>query len=133
MDFTAFSQKLASDIQGEYTEYDSKHSVFIVPLKDDRFQTVIARIEENKKYEKDVVKVTSKVCKIEGNSIDFVKALEASTELVHTRFIVEDGFLKTEASFFLDNLTDSLIKEMIIEVTYTADDWEFIITGQDNY
>ncbi|MFT6854512.1 MAG: hypothetical protein ACJA0X_000476 [Cyclobacteriaceae bacterium] len=133
MNFTAFSQKLANDIDGEYTEYDSRHSVFIVPLKDKRFQTVIARIVESEKYGKEVVKVTSKVCEVAAQQIDFVKALEASTELVHTRFIVEDGYLKTEASFFLDNLTDSLIKEMILEVTYTADEWEFIITGQDNF
>jgi len=133
MDFTAFSQKLANDSNGEYTEYDSRHSVFIVPLKDDRFQTVIARIVDNEKHKTEVVKVTSKVCEIDKNSIDFVKALEASTELVYTRFIVEDGFLKTEASFFLENLSDSLIKEMILEVTYTADEWEFIITGKDNF
>lgn len=133
MDFAAFSQKLASDINGQYTEYDARHSVFIVPLEGDRFQTVIARIEENHRYEKQVVRVTSKVCEVGAQPIDFAQALEASTEFVHTRFIVEDGFLKTEASFFLDNLTDSLIKEMIMEVTYTADEWELKITGQDNF
>lgn len=132
MDFKKFSQNLASEIKGQYTEYDSKHSVFIVPLSDDRFQTVIARIHHHDKYKRDVIQVLSKVCELK-HKIDFPALLEASSELVYTRFIVEDGFLKTEASFFLENVTDQLIKEMIMEVTYTADEWELKITGQDNF
>lgn len=132
MDFKKFSQNLANEIKGQYTEYDSKHSVFIVPLPDERFQTVIARIHFHETYKRDVIQVLSKVCELK-HKIDFAALLEASSELVYTRFIVEDGYLKTESSFFLDNVTDTLIKEMILEVTHTADKWELKITGQDKF
>lgn len=132
MDFKKFSQDLANEIKGQYTEYDSRHSVFIVPLPEERFQTVIARIHFHETYKRDVIQVLSKVCELKQR-IDFAALLEASSELVYTRFIVEDGYLKTESSFFLDNVTDTLIKEMILEVTHTADEWELKITGQDKF
>ncbi len=132
MDFKKFSQDLANEINGQYTEYDSRHSVFTVPLPGERFQTVIARIHFQETYKRDVIQVLSKVCELK-QKIDFAAILEASSELVYTRFIVEDGYLKTESSFFLDNVTDILIKEMILEVTHTADEWELKITGQDKF
>ncbi|MFT6866123.1 MAG: hypothetical protein ACJA08_000950, partial [Cyclobacteriaceae bacterium] len=62
MDFSQLSQKLAKEINAQHTEYDSKYSVFIVPLKDERFQTVIARVIDHPKFNKEVVKITSKIC-----------------------------------------------------------------------
>jgi hypothetical protein len=45
--------------------------------------------------------------------------------------IAEDDFLKVASSTFLDVSTPELLKEIIIEVAYVADDWELIITGAD--
>lgn len=130
MDFRAFSQKLADKIGGDYQEYDANHSIFIVPLDDDRFQTVIAQIIDHQKYNRKAVQVSSKVCSID-QKIDYPAILEASKDFVHTNFIVEDGFLKVETSIFLDYSDEKIIEEMVKEVAFTADEWENKITGED--
>ncbi len=130
MDFKAFSKKFSEKTGGEYHEYDDNHSIFVVPLKDERFQTVIARIIDHDMYNRKAVQVTSKVCEI-THAIDYPAILEASKDFVHTNFIVEDGYLKVDTSIFLDYADEGLIDEMIREVAETADEWEFKITGQD--
>lgn len=132
MNFSQFSQKLAQDLGAQHTEYDSNHSVFIVPLKDERFQTVIARIIDHPKFNKQVVKISSKIA-YTSESIDYPSVLSASTEFVHTRFIIEDDILKAEASFFFESADESIMKEMVLEVASVSDDWEFKITGRDNF
>lgn len=130
MDFKDFSKRFADKIGGEYNEYDDNHSIFVVPLPDERFQTVIAQIIDHDRYDRKAVKVTSKVCPID-RPIDYASVLEASKDFVHTNFIVEDGFLKVDTSIFLDYADEQIIEEMIKEVAYTADEWELKITGQD--
>lgn len=132
MDFSAFNKKVAQDLKADHTEYDSHHSVFIVPLEDDRFQTVIAELLDHPKFNKQVVKISSKICYTK-EAIDYPAVLAASTEFVHTKFIVEDDLLKAEASFFFQAASEGIMKEMILEVALTADDWEFKITGKDNF
>lgn len=132
MDFSKFSEKLALEINAQHTEYDANHSVFIVPLKDDRFQTVIAKVIEHPKFNKKVVNITSKIAYI-TEQIDFVSLLSASAEFVHTKFMIEDEIVKTEASLFLESVNETIVKEMILEVANTADEWEFKITGKDNF
>lgn len=132
MDFKAFSKRFANKIGGEMNEYDPNHSIFIIPLKDGRFQTVVAQIVHHEKYKRDTVQVTSKVCPI-TEKIDYPAVLEASKDFVYTNFIVDDGFLKVDTSIFLDTSSEELIEEMITEVAFTADEWEFKITGKDIY
>lgn len=130
MDFKAFSRKFADRTGGRYEEYDENQSIFIVPLPDDRFQTVIARLVNFDRYKRQAVQVTSKVCAID-HPINYPEVLEASKDFAHTNFIVEDGYLKVDTSIFLDYASEELIEEMIREVAYTADEWEFKITGKD--
>lgn len=132
MDFKAFSKNFCQKTNSDYHEYDDSHSIFVVPLPDERFQTVVARLVHHDKYNRDTVQVTSKVCDI-NQKIDYPKVLEASRDFVHTNFIVEDGFLKVDTSIFLELADENLIEEMIKEVAYTADEWELKITGQDNF
>ncbi|REE05711.1 type III secretion system chaperone family protein [Marinoscillum furvescens] len=132
MNLKEFSEKFANKIGGDYNEYDDNHSIFIVPLPDERFQTVIAKLVNHEKYNRKAVQVTSKVCRVTEN-IDYATLLEASKDFVHTNFIVEDDFLKVDTSIFLEHTDDKLIEEAIKEVAYTADEWEFKITGQDNF
>lgn len=130
MDFRSFSVKFANKIGGKYEEYDENHSIFVIPLQDDRFQTVIAKLGYFEKYDRRIVHVSSKVC-FSTDNIDYPGILEASKDFVHTNFIVEDGYLKVDSSVFLDHSDENLISEAIIEVAYTADEWEFKITGKD--
>ena len=130
MNFVSFSKQFAKEINGQYTEYDEKKSVFIVPLPDGRNQTVIAEIFHHEQYEREVIRIDSKICNL-FSPIKYSEILAASTKFVHARFIAEDSFLKAESSFFMDHLNEVVIKEMILEVAQVADQWELKITGED--
>ena len=132
MDFKAFSQKFSDKIGGKYNDYDDHHSIFIIPIKKDRFQTVIARVIQLEKYGKDVVHITSKVCET-SEKIDYPSILEASADFALSNFIVEDGFLKVDAAIVLESANEELIGDTIVEMANLADDWEFKITGKDIY
>jgi hypothetical protein len=130
MDFKAFSHQFAIDYDANYTEYDENTSIFTLRLEGARYQMVLARVLVHEKYSKPVVHISSKVCSIQQN-IDYKALLTHISEYVYTRFIIDGEDLKTEASFFLDNVTEKMIERMILEVAETADEWEKKITGKD--
>ena len=132
MDFKAFSQNFSDKIGGKYNDYDDHHSIFIIPIKNDRFQTVIARVVKLEKYNYDVVHITSKVCET-SEKIDYPTVLEASADFALSNFIVEDGFLKVDASILLHSANEELIGDTIAELATLADEWELKITGKDIY
>ncbi|MAE84883.1 MAG: hypothetical protein CMB80_19250 [Flammeovirgaceae bacterium] len=132
MDFKAFSQNFSDKIGGKYNDYDDHHSIFIIPIKNDRFQTVIARVVKLEKYNYDVVHITSKVCET-SEKIDYPTVLEASADFALSNFIVEDGFLKVDASILLNSANEELIGDTIVELATLADEWELKITGKDIY
>lgn len=129
MDFRTFSADFAKEVNGTYDEYDEMKSVFIIPLANGRNQTVIAEIKQHTDG-REMVRVDSRICKL-FSPIKYSEILAASANFIHSRFIAEDDFLKAEASFYLDNLNEEIIKEMIMEVAQVADDWELAITGED--
>lgn len=130
MDFKKFSQKYAQEIGGQFREYDESRSVIIVPLRDGRFQTITGHVVLNDEYKRQVVQVKTKVCGL-NEDIPYSDILDASADFPYAKFIVEDTYLKVEATNFLENLNEDMIKEMIMEVANIADDWEFRITGKD--
>ncbi len=130
MDFKAFSEKYASEIGGQYRDYDGSRSVIIVPLEDGRFQTVTGHITQNEQYNREMIQLKTKVCSL-SNNIPFEELLIESADYPYSKFIVEDDFLKVEAIAFLDSVTEDSIKEMFSEIALHADNWEFRITGKD--
>ncbi|MEP1097473.1 MAG: hypothetical protein ABJG78_20315 [Cyclobacteriaceae bacterium] len=130
MDFKSFSQKYAQEIGGQFREYDETRSVIIFPLEDGRFQTITGHVVLHPHYDREVVRIKTKVCGLNEN-IPYSDLLAESTNLPYAKFVTEDDFLKVEASTFLVNLNEDMIKEMITEVAHVADSWEFKITGKD--
>lgn len=130
MNFKKFCKNYASEIGGEFREYDASQSVIIVPLEDGRFQTVTGHISMHPEYSREVIQLKTKVCSI-AERIPYEEILAVSPEYPYTKCIIEEGFLKVEAICFMINLTENMIKEMIQEVANHADQWEFIITGKD--
>ncbi|MCR9252562.1 MAG: hypothetical protein NXI20_19230 [bacterium] len=130
MNFKQFMEDFATEINGQFSEYDENKSVIIVPLHDERFQTVIGKMYNHDRYNRNVLEFTTKVCTVD-ESIDYKSILEASEKFVHSKFIVEENFLKVESATFVDNSSHELLKEMIQEVAITGDEWEFKITGKD--
>lgn len=131
MDFNSFMQKFADEIDGQYSEYDNNRSVIVVKLPDERFQAVVGKKYKHEKYEREVIEFTSKVCHVNEN-IDYASILRETQSLIHGKFIIgEDDYLKVESVTYLDNCTEELLKEVIIEVANVADEYEFKITGKD--
>lgn len=133
MNFKKFAQKYAQEINGEFRDYDDNQSIIVIRLEGDRFQAVQGNVYNHEKYEgREVVQLKTKVCTA-AESINFLEVLAASTDHIHSKFIIEDGFLKIEAAAFMDSVSDDRIKEMLQEIGNLADEWELRITGKDIY
>ncbi len=130
MDYRKFAKKYATEIDGDFREYDDQQSVIVIKLSDDRFQAVQGRVFMHEKYGREVIQLKSTVCKSD-EQIDFRAMLAASADYVHSKFVIEDGFVRVEASNFMERINESRIKEMIQEAGNLADEWEFKITGKD--
>jgi hypothetical protein len=73
---------------------------------------------------------TSKVCDF-NSTLDLKILLEQNANFDYSKFILEDGYLKVEASCLADSATEDQVKEMIQEVAQLADHYELKLTGQD--
>ncbi|HOX83575.1 MAG TPA: hypothetical protein PLS08_11140, partial [Chryseolinea sp.] len=73
---------------------------------------------------------TSKVCEF-NSGLDLKTLLEQNANFDFSKFILEDGFLKVEASCLVDSASEDQVKEMIQEVAQLADHYEMKLTGLD--
>ncbi len=130
MDVKKFMQDYATEINGQFSEYDQDRSVVIVPLPGGRFQSIRGGKVENKKYGKSVIQLLSRVCRT-TEKIDYAAVLEHKPEMIHSRFTVVGDFLMLETIAYIENITPARLKEMIMETAFLADLWELRITGKD--
>ncbi len=130
MDLNAFMESYADQIGGTYSEYDIRTSIIIVPLPDERFQTVLGKLKHSQRYDRLGIEFTSKVCQY-NDSLDLKKLLVENANLNHAKFAILDNFIHVEASSFVDSATEELLKEIIQEVANVADEYEFKLTGAD--
>lgn len=130
MNISAFAKQYASQIDGQFTEYDHSKSIIVVPLADGRFQTVILATENSKRSGRQRAVLSSKVCEFSAN-IDLKMLLEKSAKFDYSRFILDEGFLKVEASCPTDGTAEEEVKHMIQEVAIQADAYEHKLTGRD--
>lgn len=130
MDLQKFMKKFALGLGGQYDEYNENKSIIIIPLLDGRYQAVIGNILFHGKLQKSMIELSSKVADFHPG-INLKSLLEENTKCCHAKFSIEENIIKVEASAFVDNVSEELIEEMILEVAYTADEWEFRITGID--
>jgi hypothetical protein len=130
MNFLEFMKGFADEIGGHFSEYDKTKSVIIIPLGENRFQAVVGIIKHSDRYNKTGIEFSSKVCLL-NEDVNLADLLKENTNFCHAKFVIVDDFIKVEASAFLDNVTDDLLKEIIIEVAQVADEWEYKTTGLD--
>ncbi len=130
MDLTAFLKKYADQISGQYTEYDSDHSIIIVPVAGGRFQTVLGTIKQNELYNRKLIAFVSKVCNVKPG-IDYKLLLEQTAFFNYCRFVLTEGYIQVEAVAALKNISEETIKEMIQEVANLADQYELKLTETD--
>ena len=130
MDLTAFMKVYADQIGGQFTEYDSSHSIIIIPVAGNRFQTVIGTVRKNELYNRSLITLNSKVCAI-NSGIDFKMLLEQTAFFNYCRFIISDNYLQVEAVTPIDTTNENTVKEMLQEVANLADQYELKLTDSD--
>lgn len=130
IDVMNFIRQYADEIGGQFNEYDEAKAVIVVPLSASRFQTVLGVTRKSATSGKEQLVFTSKVCEYDS-SINPKELLEENFNFDFSKFILEEGYLKIEASCLPSSATQEQVKEMIQEVASLADQFELKFTGQD--
>ncbi|MEO7695746.1 MAG: hypothetical protein ABIS36_17425 [Chryseolinea sp.] len=130
MKFMNYVQQYAEQIGGQYTDYDESKSVVVVPINGSRFQTVVAVTQRSAVSGRDQALITSKVCEFHKN-LDLKTLMEQNARFDYSKFVLDDGYLKIEASCLTSTVSQEQIKEMIQEVAQLADHYEMKLTGRD--
>jgi hypothetical protein len=132
MNLFTFIRQHIDQIGGQFTDYDHTKAVVVVPISKGRFQTVLAVLKPSQLSGRDLAVFTSKVCEFSG-SINAKELLEENAGFDYSKFILEDGYLKMEASCTAATVTEEQVKEMLQEVASMSDKFEMELTGQDVY
>ncbi|MCW5910699.1 MAG: hypothetical protein KIT62_06470 [Cyclobacteriaceae bacterium] len=130
MDLTAFMKKYADQVGGQFTQYDPSHSIIIMPVSGNRFQTVIGTVKQSELYNRSLVALNSKVCAIKPE-LDYKVLLEQAAYFNYCRFVVNENHLQLEAVVALDAATEGTLAEMLQEVANLADQFELKLTDSD--
>jgi len=130
MDLNNFMESYAREIGGQYSEYNNTVSIVIFPLDGERFQTVYGEKKLMKKYGRELIEFSSKVCEY-NSEIDLKSLLMENTNSCHAKFSIVNNFIQVEASLFIDSATEENVKEAMSEVANLADDYEYKLTGVD--
>ena len=130
MNIMNYVQQYAEQIGGQYTDYDHSKSVVVIPITGSRFQTVLAVTQTSAVSGRNQALFSSKVCEY-NNALDLKNLLEQNANFDYSKFVLEEGFLKVEASCLANSVSQDQIKEMIQEVAQLADHYELKLTGKD--
>ncbi len=130
MNLTSTVKQYADQIGGQFTDYDQSKSIVVVPIDSYRFQTILALTQKSTVSGREQAVFSSKVCEY-NSSLDLKSLLEQSAHFDFSKFVLEDGFLKVEASCLTSSATEEQVKEMIQEVAQLADHYELKLTGKD--
>jgi hypothetical protein len=123
-------QQYADQIGGQFTDYDHSRSVIVVTINGSRFQTVLASTQKSPVSGRDQAIFASKVCEFTA-TLDLKNLLEQNANFDYSKFVLEDGYLKVEASCLASSVSPDQVKEMIQEVAQLADHYEDKLTGKD--
>jgi hypothetical protein len=130
MNLISTVKQFADQIGGQFTDYDHSKSVIVVPLDKSRFQTVLAVTQKSPVSGRDQAIFTSKVCEYKPG-IDLKMLMEQNANFDYSKFVLDDGYVKVEASCLTSSVSTEQVHEMIQEVAQLADHYEYRLTGQD--
>jgi hypothetical protein len=130
MDIMECVQQYAEQIGGQFTDYDHSKSIVVVPLEGSRYQTVLALRQKSPVSGRDQAIFSSKICEFK-NELDLEDLLKQNAHFDYSKFVLEDGYLKVEASCLASTASEAQLKEMLQEVAQLADHYELRLTGKD--
>lgn len=132
MIFKKFMKEFATEIKGQFLEYDEQKSVIIVPLGGKRFQAVQGYIKSNLNSHRKNISFSSKVCSLMPG-LNLEELLRINHKHCYARFCIWGDDLMVEACVGMPVVTEPLMKEIILEVAAMADEWEQKLTDQDQF
>jgi hypothetical protein len=126
-----YLEKLAQELNGNYTEYSNDTVIVTLPVDEGRFQSVRGLILEKEGGTRLIL--TSTICRLhEYPDVDFRKMLEHNYDLGYSKItITDEDYLELMTAMKYDLVTPEELRYMLIEVAKTADDLELEITGKD--
>lgn len=130
MDIMNYLKQYAEQIGGQFTDYDNRKSVVVIPINGSRYQTVLAVTQTSAVSGRDQAVFTSKVCAFSSN-LDLKALLERNAEFDYSKFVLEEGYIKVEASCLTSTASQDQVREMVQEVAKLADQYELKLTGRD--
>jgi hypothetical protein len=130
MDIMQYLEQYAEQVGGQFTDYDNSKAVVVIPINGSRYQTVLAVKQISRVSGRDQATFTSKVCEFK-NTLDLKALLEQNADFDYSKFVLEEGYLKVEASCLASSASEDQVKEMVQEVAKLADMYEMKLTGKD--
>jgi hypothetical protein len=130
MDIMQYLQQYAEQVGGQFTDYDNSKAVVVIPINGSRYQTVLAVRQVSRVSGRDQATFTSKVCEFK-NTLDLKALLEQNADFDYSKFVLEEGYLKVEASCLTSTASEDQVREMVQEVAKLADQYEMKLTGKD--
>jgi hypothetical protein len=130
MNLLSTLKQYADQIGWQFTDYDHTKTVIVVSIDSHRFQTVLALTQKSRVSGREQIIFSSKVSDFTP-SLDLKTLLEQSASFDFSKFVLEDNYLKIEASCLVSSASEEQLKEMIQEVAQLADHYELKLTGQD--
>lgn len=130
MDIMECVQQYAEQIGGQFTDYDHSKSIVVVPLEGSRYQTVLALRQKSPVSGRDQAIFSSKICEFK-TELNLEDLLKQNAHFDYSKFVLEDGYLKVEASCLASTASEAQLKEMLQEVAQLADHYELRLTGKD--
>lgn len=132
MNVFSILRNYADQSGGQFTDYDHSKGVVVVPVTKSRFQTILVVLKPGQHSGREIVVFTSKVCEYTA-VINTRELLEENASFDYARFLIEEGYVKLEASCVSSAVTEELVREILEEVAKSADKFEMELTGQDIY
>ena len=130
MNIMQYLEQYADEIGGQFTDYDNSKAVVVIPINGSRYQTVLAVKQVSRISGRDQATFTSKVCEFKS-TLDLKALLEQNADFDYSKFVLEEGYLKVEASCLASSASEDQVKEMVQEVAKLADMYEMKLTGKD--
>lgn len=126
-----YLEKLAQELNGNFTEFSDDTVIVTVPVGDGRYQSVRGYIAQ-----KDaglMVVFSSTICRLhEYPDVDFKKMLEKNYDLGYSKItITDEDYMELMTSLRYELVTPEELKYLITEVATEADMLELEITGKD--
>jgi|GEM_PF-3065293 len=118
MDTKRWILQLSNTLNGRFVEYTNDKGIILIPTEGNNFQIVISQlIEKNGAM---LLELFSKVGELSADRDNHQVILTINQDLFHSRIMIKEYQLIVTAEVLLQNCTEELLREVILEVSTIA-------------